>query len=1033
MISRFFIQRPVFAWVIAILIMLAGAISLLNLPIAQYPDIAPPSIKIAMTYPGASAKTLEDNVTQVVEQQLTGLDGMLYFTSTSSSTGGVEIDVYFDQKTDPDIAQVQVQNQVARIESRLPAAVVSQGILVIKRQPDYLLMMAVYDKTRKATASDLSDWVASNMQDTLSRLPGVGDVRIFGSQHAMRIWLDPAKLAQYSLMPSDIKTAVQSMNTDVSGGSIGAQPAAQGQTMTATVNVMSRLQTADQFKNIIVKTNSDGSVVRLSDVAKVSVGNEQYATQAEMNGYPAAGIAVMLAPGANALDTADLIKSKVAEYQKNMPQGYTVVYPKDNTKFIKISVEEVVKTLFEAILLVVVVMYVFLQNIRATLIPTLTVPVVLLGTFGVLAACGYSVNTLTLFGMVLAIGLLVDDAIVVVENVERVMKFEHLPPKEATIKAMSQISGALIAIAVVLSSVFLPMIFFGGSTGVIYRQFSVTVISAMLLSAVVALTFTPALCATFLRHEDTPSKGFFHLFNRVYSRLESRYSHRLVKLFRKPAKLCVIYGAILAGVLFMFHTIPTSFLPGEDQGYLTVQYTLPAGTLLPQTQKVGDQIRNYFETFEKKNITNVFNVNGFNYSGSGQNAGIAVIRLKDWDQREGEQNTADAVAKRAKGVLGDIINARIVVSTPPAVTGMGQVDGFSFQLEATDGTSRAQLASLRDILLKKAHEDPLLSMVRSNSLPDTSQLDLNVDFTKARVLSLTNSDVTSTISNAWGGSYIDDFLDHGRVKKVYMQGQPDSRSGPDDLNKWFVRGSGGQMAPLSAFTTAAWTRGSDSLVRFNGNAAYEIDGTGAEGISSGRAMAEMEKLQQSLPPGTIGEWSALSLQEKIASGSGPALYGISILVVFLCLAALYESWSVPFCVMLVIPLGVVGALSAIFIRGLYNDVYFQVALLTIIGLSSKNAILIVEFAQSEYCSGMAAGKSALRAACSRLRPILMTSLAFLAGVFPLAIATGAGANSRIAIGTGIIGGTLSATILAVLFIPVFFCLMKKWLPGRTMV
>ncbi|HAT1571523.1 TPA: efflux RND transporter permease subunit [Kluyvera cryocrescens] len=1030
MFSSFFVRRPVFAWVIAILIMLAGMLAIKTLPVAQYPDVAPPSIKISATYTGASAQTLENSVTQVIEQQLTGLDNLLYFTSTSSSDGSVSITVTFEQGTDPDTAQVQVQNKVQQAESRLPSEVQQAGVTVVKSQSNFLLIMGVYDKTDKASSSDIADWLVSNMQDPMARLNGVGSLQVFGAEYAMRIWMDPAKLASYSLMPSDVQTAIEAQNVQVSAGKIGALPSPDTQQLTATVRAQSRLQTVEQFKDIIVKSQSNGAVVRVGDIARVEMGSEDYTAVAKLNGHPAAGMAVMLAPGANALSTATLVKDKINEYKRNMPQGYDVAYPKDSTEFIKISVEDVVQTLFEAIILVVCVMYLFLQNIRATLIPALAVPVVLLGTFGVLALFGYSINTLTLFAMVLAIGLLVDDAIVVVENVERIMRDEGLPAREATEKSMGEISGALVAIALVLSAVFLPMAFFGGSTGVIYRQFSVTIISAMMLSVVVALTLTPALCGSILSHTPPHKKGFFGAFNRFYGASERKYKHKVLKTLSRSGLVMVVYLAICGGMALAMWKLPGSFLPVEDQGEIMVQYTLPAGATNSRTAEVSQQVTNWFLNNEKDNTNVIFTVNGFSFSGSGQNAGMAFVSLKNWSERKGTENTAQAIALRATKELGAIRDATLFAMTPPSVDGLGQSNGFTFELLASGGTDRAELLKMRDELIGKANQDATLHAVRANDMPQTPQLQVDIDNSKAVSLGLSLSDVTSTLSSAWGGTYVNDFIDRGRVKKVYIQGDSDSRSVPSDLGKWFVRGSDNSMTPFSAFATTRWEYGPESLVRYNGAAAYEIQGENATGASSGTAMTTMETLANNLPAGSTWAWSGLSLQEKLASGQAMSLYAISILVVFLCLAALYESWSVPISVIMVIPLGLLGAALAAWMRGLSNDVYFQVALLTTIGLSSKNAILIVEFAEAAVAEGYSLSRAALRAAQTRLRPIIMTSLAFVAGVTPLAVATGAGANSRIAIGTGIIGGTLTATLLAIFFVPLFFVLVKRLFAGK---
>ncbi|PDO82842.1 efflux RND transporter permease subunit [Kosakonia sacchari] len=1030
MFSSFFVRRPVFAWVIAILIMMAGILAIRTLPVAQYPDVAPPAIKISATYTGASAQTLENSVTQVIEQQLTGLDNLLYFTSTSSSDGQVDITVTFEQGTDPDTAQVQVQNKVQQAESRLPTEVTQSGVTVVKSQSNFLLIMGLYDKTDRATSSDIADWLVSNMQDPLARVNGVGSLQVFGAEYAMRIWLDPDKLASYSLMPSDVQSAIEAQNVQVSAGKIGALPSSGQQQFTATVRAQSRLQTVAQFQDIIIKSESSGAVVRVKDVARVEMGSEDYVASAKLNGHPAAGLAVMLAPGANALDTATRVKDKIAEYRHSMPQGYDVAYPKDSTEFIKISIEDVVQTLIEAIILVVCVMYLFLQNIRATLIPALAVPVVLLGTFGVLALFGYSINTLTLFAMVLAIGLLVDDAIVVVENVERIMRDEGLPAREATIKSMGEISGALIAIALVLSAVFLPMAFFGGSTGVIYRQFSVTIISAMTLSVIVALTLTPALCGSIMQHSTPHKKGFFGAFNRFYNNTEHKYQHGVLRVLRRSVTVVGTYAVLCAAMAFVMWRLPGSFLPTEDQGEIMVQFTLPAGATATRTDAVASKVTDWFLNTEKANTEAIFTVTGFSFSGSGQNAGMAFVSLKNWSQRKGAENTAQAIAQRASRELSSIRDARIFAMTPPSVDGLGQSNGFTFELLASGSTDRDQLLKLRNQLLANANQSSELTAVRANALPETPQLQVDIDSNKAVALGLSLSDVSNTLSSAWGGTYVNDFIDRGRVKKVYIQGESDSRASPSDLDKWFVRGSNNDMTPFSAFATTHWEYGPETLVRYNGSAAYEIQGENASGFSSGVAMTKMENLANALPAGTTWAWSGLSLQEKLASGQAMSLYAISIMVVFLCLAALYESWSVPLSVILVIPLGLLGAALAAWMRGLSNDVYFQVALLTTIGLSSKNAILIVEFAEAAVHQGNSLSRAALRAARTRLRPIMMTSLAFIAGVTPLAIATGAGANSRIAIGTGIIGGTLTATLLAVFFVPLFFVLVKKLFTGK---
>ncbi|CRH37949.1 Multidrug efflux pump subunit AcrB [Pantoea ananatis] len=1037
MLAQFFIRRPVFAWVIALCIMLFGILSIRSLPVAQYPDVAPPQISIQATYTGASAETLESSVTQVIEQQLTGLDGLLYFSSTSTaSTGQVKINVTFKQGTDPDIAQVQVQNKVQQAESRLPSAVTSQGVTVQKAQSDFLLILAVYDKSNKSSSSDVADYMVSNMEDTLARVTGVGNVQVFGAEYAMRIWLDPSKLASYSLMPSDVTTALESQNTQVSSGQLGAQPSSNTQQLVATVRSRSRLQTPEQFRNIVLKSQADGSVVRLSDVARVEMGDEDYSANVMANGHPASGMAIQLASGANALSTAEKVKSTIDEFRSSMPAGYEIAYPLDSTDFVKISIEEVVKTLVEAVILVVIVMFVFLQNIRTTLIPTIAVPVVLLGTFGVLSFFGYSINTLTMFGMVLAIGLLVDDAIVVVENVERVMREEGLPPREATEKSMREITGALVGIALVLSAVFLPMTFFSGSTGVIYRQFSITIVSSMVLSVIVALTLTPALCATLLKphNHDSGRNGFFGWFNQRYENVQARYQRGVGKVMHRSVRYLLLYGVLLIGCAVLYMRLPTGFLPTEDQGYIMVQYQLAPGATENRTREVRRQVQQYFATQEKDNVNVSMLVDGFSFAGNGQNAGVGFISLKNWRDRKGSENSADAIAGRAMAALSRIRDAQIFVLSPPAVSGLGQSNGFTFELQARGATARDQLLKMRDQLIAKANQDTDLSAVRANSLPDLPQLDVSIDDAKAQSLGLTISDINNTLSAAIGGSYVNDFSDRGRVKKVYMQGDQSFRSKPEDIDQWYVRGTDSSnnttMVPFSSFASSKWSYGPDVLSRYNGLASYEIQGSAAEGKSSGDAITAMEKLAATLPAGTTFAWSGLSYQEKLSGNQALSLYGISLIVVFLCLAALYESWAVPLSVMLVVPLGVIGSLLALTLRGLENDVYFQVALLTIIGLSSKNAILIVEFAEEHYRKGESLINAAVHAATMRLRPIIMTSLAFTAGVLPLAISTGAGANSRIAIGTGIIGGTLTATLLAIFFVPLFFVLVRRVFPAQ---
>lgn len=1028
MLSRYFIERPIFAWVIAIGIMLAGLGAMFSLPIAQYPDIAPPGVGISATYPGASADTVETAVTQVIEQQLTGIDGLMYFSSSSSATGRSQITVTFQKGTDPDTAQVQVQNRVQQALSRLPNPVQQQGLTVTKQQTDFLMLVGLYDENDLATQADISDYLVNNFQDPIARIEGIGATQIFGSQYAMRVWLDPYKLAAVKLMPSDVQSAISAQNVEVSAGQIGADPAPAGQQINATVTARSRLETPEQFRNIVVKTQRDGSIVHLSDVARVELGNESYTTSARLNGHPATGMALQLAPGADALKTAELVKARVDQLAQNLPHGYKLVYPRDTTPFIKLSVNEVIKTLIEAVLLVVVVMFVFLQSWRATLIPTIAVPVVLLGTFGVLALFGYSINTLTLFGMVLSIGLLVDDAIVVVENVERIMEEEGLSPRDATIKSMEEIGSALVGIGLVLSAVLLPMAFFGGSTGVIYRQFSITIVSSMLLSVVVALILSPALCATLLKpvHDERRNHGWSGKFNRGFDRLTNGYIRRTEQMLGRRKLFWVGYVVILGILALLFVRLPSSFLPVEDQGQVMVQMTLPAGAKSSRTTETAAQVQNYFLNDEKDNVAFTFILTGFSFQGQGENVAQGFINLAPWEDRKGAVNSAGGIAERANKQLSAIRDARVLAMTPPAIRGLGQSNGFSFQLLNTGGLSRDRFLELRNQLIAAAAKDPLLAGVRAAALEDTPQLKIDVDSEKLAVLGLSQSDVDSVLSAAWGSRYINDFVDRGRVKRVFMQADAPYRALPTDLDNWMVRSaSTGEMVPFSAFATTRWTMGPSTLARFNGQSSYELQGQAAAGASSGEAMDRIVELQQQLPAGTSYAWSGLSYQEQLSGGQAPLLYGLSVLVVFLCLAALYESWSIPIAVLLVVPLGLVGAVIAVWARGLENNIFFQVGLLTTMGLAAKNAILIVEFAELAHRQGKDPLSAAIEAARLRFRPILMTSLAFIAGVIPLAIATGAGAQSRVAIGTAVVGGMLTATLLAIFYVPLFFVTIAR--------
>jgi multidrug efflux pump len=1032
--ARFFINRPIFAWVVAIVIMLGGLIAILGLPIAQYPSIAPPAITISGSYPGASAKTVEDAVTQVIEQKMKGIDGLRYMSSSSDSTGGIGITLTFNNGTNPDIAQVQVQNKLQLATPLLPAAVTQQGLVVSKSTKNFLMVLGFVSENGSMKQADLGDYVAANVIDPLSRVEGVGDVTLFGSQYAMRIWLDPTKLQSYQLTPADITTAITAQNTEVSAGELGGAPAMPGQQLNATVSAQSRLQTAEQFGAILLKTTASGATVHLRDVARMELGSENYNTVARFNGNAATGVAIKLATGANALDTAKAIRAKIDQLSKQFPAGMKAEVAFDTTPFVKLSIEEVVKTLVEAVVLVFLVMYLFLQNFRATLIPTMAVPVVLLGTFGVLSALGYSINTLTMFAMVLAIGLLVDDAIVVVENVERVMTEEGLPPKEATTKSMSQITGALVGIALVLSAVFVPMAFFGGSTGVIYRQFAVTIVSAMTLSVLVAMVFTPALCATLLKPvakgHQAASTGFFGWFNRTFERGSSKYEGWVGGMLKRGKRSMLLYGVLVAILAVVFMRLPTSFLPEEDQGVLFAQIQLPAGATQQRTLKVIEQVEQHFLTDEKQNVASIFTVAGFSFGGNGQNTGIAFVRLKDWAERPGAAGNVKAVVDRAMGTFSQIRDAFVFAFAPPAVLELGNASGFDLQLQDQAGLGHEALMGARNQLLGMASKSPLLVGVRPNGQDDTPQYKITVDQQKATALGLSIADVNRVLSTGWGSSYVNDFVDRGRVKKVYLQGQPDSRMAPEDLGKWFVRNNQGEMVPFSSFASGQWIYASPRLERFNGLSSVNVQGMPAPGVSSGAAMAEIEKLAAQLPPGIGFEWNGLSVEERDSGSQTTVLYTLSLLMVFLCLAALYESWSVPFSVLLVVPLGVIGTVLATWGFHLANDVYFQVGLLTVVGLAAKNAILIVEFAKELQEQGMELKAATLKAVRLRLRPILMTSIAFGLGVLPLAIASGAGSGSQNAIGVGVLGGMLTATFLGIFFVPVFFVLVRGLFQNR---
>jgi multidrug efflux pump len=1030
--SRFFIDRPIFAWVIAIVIMLAGALSILTLSISQYPQIAPTTVSISATYSGADAATVENSVTKVIEQGMTGIDNLDYMTSTSTSTGQASISLTFTNKADPDVAQMQVQNKLQLVTAQLPQTVQNTGIVVSKSTSNFLMVVGFVSTDGKLNSNDLADYVSSTLNDTLKRIEGVGNTQIFGAGYAMRIWVNPDRLAKYQLMVSDVTSAIEAQNSQVSAGQLGALPQRKGQQLNATVTAKSRLQTPEQFENIILKSQSDGSLVRINDVATVELGADSYTTSSTYNGHPAAGLAVMLASGANAINTAEAVRTAIGNMSQTLPPNVEIVYPYDTTPFVKLSIEDVVKTLFEAIVLVFIVMFVFLQNLRATLIPTLAVPVVLLGTFGVLSLFGYSINTLTMFGMVLAIGLLVDDAIVVVENVERVMEEEGLSPREATIKSMQEITGALIGIATVLSAVFIPMAFFSGSVGIIYRQFSVTIVSAMVLSVIVALILTPALCATILKtpKHGAKEKGAFGWFNRNFERGTRGYQRTIHGMIRLSVVFLLVFVLIGGAVAALFNRLPSSFLPDEDQGILLTAIQLPPGATDSRTRAVLDQVRDYYLNNEKDYVEGAFAVAGFGFSGQGQNVGIVFVRLKDFAQRKTPQSKAQAIAGRAMGAFSKIKDGSVFALAPPAIPGFGSSSGFDFFIKDINGAGHDALIAARNQLLGAAAQNHKLFGTRPNGQEDTPQYSVNIDQEKASALNIGLSDIDTTLSTAWGGTYVNDFIDRGRVKKVYVQADKDFRMQPEDLGRWYVRNSGGDMVPFSAFSSGEWNYGSPRLERYNGSSAVEILGSAAPGVSSGDAMNEIDKIMASLPPGFSHEWTSLSAQEKLSGNQATQLYAISILVVFLALAALYESWSIPLAVMLSVPIGIFGALLAATIFGQSNDVYFKVGLLTTIGLAAKNAILIVEFAIEQQNQGKSLIDATLEASRQRLRPILMTSLAFILGVLPLAIANGAGSGSQNSIGIGVMGGMISATVLGIFFIPLLFVSVRRVFKGR---
>ncbi|WP_121060882.1 efflux RND transporter permease subunit [Chachezhania antarctica] len=1023
--ARFFIDRPIFAWVISIIIMGVGVLSIVTLPIAQYPQIAPPSISIRAVYPGASAQTVANTVTQVIEQQMTGLDGMRYMSSNSSSSGAASITLTFETGTDPDIAQVQVQNKLSQATPLLPESVQRQGVTVEKSSAGFLMVVSLISPDGSLDETDLADYLQTNIVDEMSRIEGVGSVQVFGSQYAMRIWLDPAKLISYGLTPSDVVSAVSQENAQISAGAFGNRPTRDGQMLNATITAQSLLQTPEDFRQIVLRAEENGGLVLLDDVAEVEIGAENYSTAATYNGQPASGMAISLAPGANALNTSEQVTQRIEEFAEFFPEGIDYVIPYDTTPFVEISIESVMHTLIEAIVLVFFVMFLFLQNLRATLIPTLAVPVVLLGTFGVLAAMGFTINTLTMLAMVLAIGLLVDDAIVVVENVERVMEEEGLSPLEATRKSMGQITGALIGIAMVLSAVFVPMAFFGGSTGVIYQQFAITIVSAMALSVLVALTLTPALCATMLKQSHGPKRGLFGLFNRGFSATTRGYGGIVQFLVKRPFLGILIYAVLVAGMVVMFMRTPTGFLPDEDQGIMFVMIQGPTGATLERTEDVVEQVQQYFLQNEPDAVEAVFGVAGFGFAGQGQNMGLAFVRMKDWSVRENPALSVQAVAGRAYGALSQIQDAMVFPIVPPAVTELGNVSGFDMFLQARGGQTNEELTAARNQLLGMAAQSELLTGVRPNGLEDAAQFNLDIDWRKAGAMGVTAANVSTLLNIAWAGAYVNDFIDRGRIKRVYVQGDAESRSTPSDMDKWRVRNASGGLVPLSNFSEGNWQQGPQGVYRYNGVPAMQIQGSPAPGVTTGEAMVEMERLAAQLPEGFGLSWTGLSLEERESGNQAPLLYALSLAAVFLSLAALYESWSIPFAVMLAMPIGVLGALAGAWLGGFENGVFFQVGLLTVIGLTGKNAILIVEFARERLDSGEDLLKATVEAAKQRFRPIIMTSMAFSLGVVPLVISTGAGSGGRNAIGSGVLGGTISSTSLGILLVPLFFVVVVR--------
>ena len=1042
--AQFFIHRPIFAWVIALVIMLAGILTLTKMPVAQYPTIAPPTVTISATYPGASAKTVENTVTQIIEQQMNGLDGLRYISSNSAGNGQASINLNFEQGIDPDIAQVQVQNKLQSATALLPEDVQRQGVRVTKSGASFLQVIAFYSPDNSLSASDIKDYVNSNISEPLSRVAGVGELQVFGGSYAMRIWLDPAKLTSFNLTPSDVATAIRAQNSQVAVGQLGGAPSTKGQVLNATVNAQSMLQTPEQFRKIFLKNTSTGAQVLLGDVARVELGSDNYQFDSKFNGSPAGGVAIKLATGANALDTAAAVEKRLSELRHNYPSGLKDKLAYDTTPFIRLSIESVVHTLIEAVVLVFIVMFLFLQNWRATIIPTLAVPVVVLGTFAVINIFGFSINTLTMFAMVLAIGLLVDDAIVVVENVERVMQEEHLEPVPATEKSMSQISGALVGITSVLTAVFVPMAFFSGTTGVIYRQFSITLVTAMILSLIVALTFTPALCATLLKQHD-PNKQesnnifarFFRWFNRSFEKLSEKYQGGVNRMTHHKLFSGVIYIAVIAALVGLYKMLPSSFLPEEDQGVVMTLVQLPPSASLERTDKVITTMTDYFMNKEKDNVDSIFTVSGFSFTGVGQNAGLAFIKLKDWSERTTPESQIGAIIQRGMALNMIVKDASYIMPLQlPAMPELGVSSGFDIQLKDVSGQGHDKLVAARNAILGMAAQDKRLAGVRPNGQEDTPQYQITIDQAQAGAMGISITDINSTMSMAWGGSYINDFVDRGRVKKVYVQGEANTRMMPEDLNKWYVRNNKGEMVPFSAFAKGEWTYGSPRLERYNGVSSVNIQGTPAPGVSSGDAMLAMEEIIGKLPSmglqGFDYEWTGLSLEERDSGNQTVPLLILSLLIVFLCLSALYESWSIPVSVLLVVPLGIIGAFTltwlGMVIKGDPNlsfNIYFQVAIVAVIGLSAKNAILIVEFAKELQEKGEDLFEATLHAAKMRLRPIIMTTLAFGFGVLPLALASGAGAGSQHSVGYGVLGGVISSTLLGIFFIPVFFVWIRS--------